>query len=271
MLDSAPVSRFASPAQHFWLSLFALLACGSLQGCTQQTSDDGPGQLFRHVPTSTQNLALSFDGQSQYATTGTAMFPVGRGTQTISAWFELEVIAGKHALITLRKDVDSGVELGLQDGRLGAWNVYANRPLVLATTPVAAGVWHHAAYTFDVTTNQLYLDGVLVASSTTQPGDRTPTTSWLGTLDGTNDLFKGNIDDFRVFKVVLPVETIMSEASGIAPTADAAGLVLDLPCNENDGDLVYDHSMLANDGLLGDGVDVRKPTRVPSGAPNDLN
>ena len=265
------MSRFACPAQHFWLSLFALLACSSLEGCTQQTSDDGPGRLFRHVPTSTQNLALSFDGQSQYATTGTALFPVGRGPQTISAWFELEVIAGKHALITLRKDGDSGVELGLQDGRLGAWRVFGNRTLVIATTPISAGVWHHAAYTFDMTTNQLYLDGVSVASSANLPDERTPTTSWLGTLDGTNDLFKGSIDDFRVFSVALASGAITPEAGGTISTADAGNLVLDLPCNENDGDLVYDYSTRMNDGLLGDGVDVRKPTRVQSGAPNDLN
>jgi Concanavalin A-like lectin/glucanases superfamily len=281
MLDSAAVSRFASSARYFWFSLFVLLACGSLAACTQRTSDEGPGKLTRHVPASTQNLALSFDGQTQYATTGTAMFPLGRGLQTISAWFELEVIAGKHALITLRKDGDSGVELGLQDGQLGAWRVYGNRTLVIAPTPITVGVWHHAAYTFDMTTNQLYLDGTVVATSASVPDERTPTTSWLGTLDGTNDLFKGSIDDFHVFSTVRSSTQIMGEAAGSFSSADAggSGLVLDLPCNEEGGDLLYDHSPPQNDaslgpqndGLLGDGVDSRKPMRVESGAPNDLN
>jgi hypothetical protein len=264
------VSRAASFVRHFRLSLGALLAFASLTACTQQSTDDGPTELFRTVPASNQNLALSFDGLDDYATTGTAQFPSGRSTQTISAWFELETVAGKHALITLRKDFDSGVELALQDGVLGAFRVFGNRTLVSSPTAVTAGTWHHAAYTFDVTNNQLWLDGVMVASSANAPDERTPTTCWLGTLDGTRDLFKGLIDDFRVFNVVRTAGQIGMEATGTFSSSDA-GLVLDLPCNENAGDLVYDHSPLANDGQLGDGIDQRMPARVMSGSPNDLN
>ncbi len=225
---------------------------------------------MRSVPSSSQNLALSFDGLDDYATTGTAQFPYGRGTQTISAWFELETLAGKHALITLRKDGDSGIELGLQEGVLGAWRVYGNRTLLTAPMPVTAGTWHHAAYTFDTTTNQIYLDGTLVASSTNAPDERTPTTCWLGTLDGASDLFSGSIDDFRVFTLVRTSAELMAEAQGSFAPSDP-GLVLYLPCNEDSGNQVFDHSPLANDGELGDGIDQRMPARVASGAPNDLN
>src|SRR5450432_4118372 len=139
--------------RRFWLPLFALLACGALEACTAQTSDNGPTELVRHVPDASQDGALSFDGVDDYGTTGTAQFPNGRGTQTISAWFQVEAVSGKHALITLRKDGDSCIELGLQDGAVGAWRVHGNR-LILAPSPVTVGVWHHAAYTFDATTHQ---------------------------------------------------------------------------------------------------------------------
>jgi Concanavalin A-like lectin/glucanases superfamily len=252
------------------LTLFTLLACGPLAACTEQQRDDGPSELVRHVPETSQNRALAFDGIDDYATTGTAQFPYGRGAQTISAWFEIEAVTGKHALITLRKDIDSGVELGLQDGLVGAWRVYGNRTLVIGTTPVTTGVWHHAAYTFDAVTNQIYVDGALVASTTNAPDERTPTTCWLGTLDGTSDLFKGSIDDFRVFNVARTSMQIANEAAGIFSTGDP-GLALYLPCNENGGSVVYDHSLLANDGELGDGIEPHLPTRIAPGAPNEEN
>lgn len=249
-----------------WLALLACLAC-TLASCTEQTADDGAAPLVRQDPGSSGNQALSFDGLDDYATAGTAQFPAGHNPQTISAWFELEASAGRHALITLRKDGDSGVEVGLQDGLLGAWRVYGNRTLLIATTPVTTGGWHHAAYTFDMTTNQIYVDGVLVASSTNLPDERTPTTCWLGTLNGTSDLFRGSIDNFRVFNVVRSEAQIAAEAGGTFSSTDP-GLVLDLPCNEDSGKIVFDHAGLGNDAELGDGIEQRTPTRVASGAPN---
>ncbi len=262
VLCPARSSRFS------WLPYALSLACAALTGCTQQSADDATPELSRIIPPTNTNLALSFDGIYDYATTGTAQFPVGRGPQTISAWFESGNVAGKHALITLRKDEDSGVEIALEDGVMGAWRVYGNRVLLSATAAVSAGIWHHVAYTFDGTTNQLFIDGAVVASSTSLPDERTPTTSWLGTLDGTNDLFQGLIDDFRVFNVTRSASEIQAEATG-SFAVDAAGLVLDLPCNEDIGSTVYDHSSLDNDGQLGDGIDQRMPSRVQSGSPDD--
>jgi len=241
----------------------------ALAACSAPVSDSAQTVLTRDVPPSTRNLALAFDGVDDYATTGTAQFPSGRSAQTISAWFRLESASGRRALITLRKDRDSGVELALVNGVLGAYRVFSNRVLVTATKPVSAGTWHHAAYTTDGVTNQIYIDGALAASSVSLPDERTPTTCWLGTLDGTLDLFKGSIDDFRVFNLVRTPAQIAAEAAGSFSGEDP-GSVLDLPCNEEAGNIVFDHSPLGNDGDLGDGFEPRIPARVPSGAPADL-
>lgn len=269
MLCSAEVLRFASfrrPRCSRALPLALLAICA----CTQTQVDDGPSVLVRQVPPSTGNQALAFDGIDDYATTGTAQFPPGTKLQTLSARFQVETINGKHALITLRKDEDSGIELGLRDGLLGAWRVYGNRTLALATTPVSTGEWHHAAYTFDFFTVRLYLDGALVASSTNTPNERTPTTCWLGTLDGEHDLFQGSLDDFRVFTAVRSAEQIANEAAGKSSSGDP-DLVLDLPCDEDGGNVLYDRSSAANDGELGDGVDQRMPHRVNSGPASAAN
>lgn len=240
-----------------------------LGACSGSAHGGTTPELVREVPPSTKNLALSFDGVDDYATTGTAQFPIGRGAQTLSAWFRLDDLAGKHALLTLRKDGDSGVELALVNGVLGAYRVLGNRTLLAATDAVSRGAWHHAAYTFDGTNNQLYVDGTLAASSTNLPDERTPTTCWLGTLDGTNDLFTGALDDFRVFATARTATQIAAEANGNFSPQDP-GIVLDLTCNEDTGNIVFDHSALGNDGELGDGFDLRMPARIASGTPLDL-
>jgi hypothetical protein len=245
----------------------AFAACAALFGCTDQSALTD-GELDREVLDSGKDLALSFDGTHDYATTGTATFPTGENAQTLSAWFELSSASGKYALLTLRKDFDSGIELGVSNGLVTAWRVYGGRTLAAATKAVTTGAWHHAAYTFDGTTTQVFVDGKVVGTGTSAPDSRTPTSSWVGTLDGTNDLFKGVIDDVRVFARVLSNDELAAEAKGTPVDDTDPKLVLDLPCNEASGAVVFDHSTFENDGELGDGVAKNMPKRVSvSGKP----
>lgn len=247
------MTRFASFAR--------AAALTALAACTQASADGGPDHLDRQFEDSGQNFALSFDGFDDYATSATAQFPDGRHEQTLSAWFMVDALAERAALLTLRKDWDSGIELGLRQGLVGAWRVYGDRQQVIAKTAITTGSWHHAAYTFDGTTNQLYVDGALVASSTELPDKRTPTSCWLGTLDGARDLFAGRMDDVHVFETARSAEQIAAEFAGKFAPSDP-GLVLNLTFDESAGDLVFDHSDRENDGQLGDGVAPHMPERV---------
>ncbi len=239
----------------------AALCALAASACTQATVDRGPMSLERTVDDSGQNRALSFDGEDDYATTATAQFRDGLKPYAISTWFRLDSIADKQAFITLRKDFDSGLGFGVVDGVLTAWRVFGDRTLVAGKDPVKVDTWHHAAYVFDGTNNQLYLDGSLVATSDDTPDKRTPTSSWLGTLEGTSELLHGSLDDLHVFKDARSADQIASEFS--APLAsDDPDLVLDLTFDESQGAIVYDHCSLANDGLLGDGIPQFMPTRI---------
>jgi len=242
-----------------WLG--AVTAFTTLAACTQPRADTGPDHLARNFEDSGQNMALAFDGVDDYATSATAQFPDGRHEQTLSTWFMVDKLAERVALLTLRKDWESGIELGLRQGLVGAFRVYGDRQLVSAKNAISTGKWHHAAYTFDGTTNQLYVDGALVASSGDLPDKRTPTTCWLGTLDGTRDLFQGRLDDVHVFETVQSDAQLAAEFSGNMPTNEL-GLVLDLTFDESAGAVIFDHTALANDGQLGDGVPQRMPERV---------
>src|SRR6478735_8269021 len=244
-----------------WLG--AVTAFTTLAACTQPPAEAGPDHLERKFQDSGQNCALSFDGVDDYATSATAQFPDGRHEQTLSTWFMVDTLAERVALLTLRKDFDSGVELGLRQGLLGAWRVYGDRQLVIAKTAISTGKWHHAAYTFDGTSNQLYVDGALLASSADLPDKRTPTTCWIGTLDGTRDLFQGRLDEVHVLEVARTAEQLSAEFSGSFSQGEL-GLVLALTFDESAGSVLFDHSERENDGQLGDGVPVRMPARVPA-------
>ena len=247
-------------------SLAALAALAALTACTELRSDTGPDHLERQFEDSGENFALAFDGIDDYATSATAQFPDGRHEQTVSTWFMVDTLAERVALITLRKDLESGIELGLRQGLVGAWRVLGDRQQVIAKTPITTGKWHHAAFTFDGTTNQLYVDGVQVASSTEAPDKRTPTSCWLGTLDGRRDLFAGRMDDVHVFETVRTGEQLAAEFAGNFPKNEP-GLVLDLRFDESAGNVLFDHTERANDAQLGDGVALRMPERVPANLP----
>ena len=251
-------------------SLAAVLALAVRAACTQPPADAGPDSLERHFEDSGQNFALSFDGVDDYVTSATARFPDGRDEQTLSVWFMVDTLAERSALLTLRKDFESGVELGLRQGIVGAWRVFGDKPLVTAKAAITSGVWHHAAYTFDRSSNTLYVDGELVASSTDLPDKRTPTTCWLGTLDGTRDLFVGRMDDVHVFETARTAAQVALEFGGEF-SSNLPGLVLDLPFDESAGNVVFDHSEQQNDGQLGDGVPSRMPRRVPANLPRSVH
>jgi hypothetical protein len=240
----------------------AIAWLASLSACTQRAADGGPNKLERHFQDSGHNLALSFDGVDDYVTTGTARFPNGWKEQTVSAWFMVDKTADRAALLTLRKDFDSGLELGLRKGVVGVWLVSADKPLLMAKEAITTRAWHHAAYTYDMSTNALYVDGALVATSTDSPDKRTPTSCWLGTLDGMRDLFQGRMDEAHVFETVRTADQLALEFSGQF-SSNLEGLVLDLTFNEGSGSVVFDHSEQQNDGELGDGVQQCMPRRLP--------
>ena len=105
--------------------------------------------------------ALSFDGSTGYASAGTVSIPAANASQTISFWAKFPSATGVHDMVTLMDPVDtSGIEVGLNGGSL---NVFENGgPILISMTAPSVGVWHHIAYvySFNASTDQLYVDGV---------------------------------------------------------------------------------------------------------------
>lgn len=231
-----------------------------------------------HAPPVTydgKNRVLRFDGRADYATTGTAAFPFPTDPQTVTLWLRLTEAASPAGdsgpvadgtVISLRKDFDSGLTLGLRDGAYEVWSVYSKRTFVRAAAPAKKNVWQYVTYTFDGSVHRLYIDGQRTGEGQTAPNNRTPTTAWLGSEDGSTAFFFGEMDEVLVYTVALADSVIVAQAGRgrvRATTLEQPDeLVLWLGFDEVSGYRALDRSPRRNDALLGDGIAACMPERV---------
>jgi hypothetical protein len=239
------------------------LLAALLGACGNEPDADPVLDESAEIPDSGLDYALEFDGRNDYASTGTAAYPYPEAPQTISLFVKREEQEGLRALVTLRKDRESGLELGLLDGKPVTIRIYDGSAFVEATDPIPAGRWVHLAYTFDRTLHRLYVDGELVGEKELAPNHRTPTTGWLGTLDGEQHLFSGVIDEVRIRDVLLEAGEIEQEMAGEV-VGEAENVVGYFNFDEGSGGRAYDRSAQRNHASLGDGVPARAPSRVLS-------
>src|SRR5206468_10059973 len=152
-------------------------------------------------------------------------------------------------------------------GALAVWRVYVDRVLVQAPTAPAPGTWHHVAYAFDGMTNTLFLDGTAVDAQTNPTDTRTPTSAWIGTLDGSANLFQGKLDEVRVWTTARSAGEVAADMRHGLP-GPQPGLVAYWTFDDAvNGGISADLSGSGNDVTLGDGEADRMPARVVSDAP----
>jgi len=221
-------------------------------------------------PFGASNLALSFDGLTEYATAGNGGFPAAGNAQTVEMWVDFAAPSATTTadFLAMRLDFTNGVQIGIHAGALAVWRTYVDRVLVQAPTLPSANAWHHVAYSYDTTVNMLYVDGAVADAEMTATDERTPTSVWLGTVDGTNQLFKGELDEIRVWTVVRTAAEIQADMQHSVP-GPVTGLVAYWTFDDSgSGGRALDASGSGNDVTLGDGLAANMPTRVSSGAPD---
>lgn len=238
------------------------------------TDNDGGSKrsaptLFSIVPPA-GNGGLYFNGLGQHVTFGDAP-ELKLTTFTLETWFRREgpgeaTETGAVTAIPLmakgrnesdQSQLDMNYFLGIResDGVLVAdfedSNLGTNVP-VAGRTPVAEGVWQHAAVTFDGSEWRLYLNGNLEAVKNT--GGLTPRAdsiqhaslaSALNSIGEPDGYFQGLLDETRIWSVARSQSEIrasvnfevasaanlvgrwaMTEGSGVTITSTAAGSVI---------------------------------------------
>ncbi len=120
--------------------------------------------------------------------------------------------------------------------------------------------WHHVAVTIGKQYVRIYVDGEKVAETadiTTRPSDIRPALNYIGRSQFASDpLFKGNIDDLRIYNCELSEAAIASIARQLSMDVNADGRV-----DVQDADQIYNRMKKPTDGgsnrvedVNGDGI-----------------
>ena len=222
--------------------------------------------------------ALSFDGSSNYINIGTQSSLDLKTKHSVSAWVKTNAINVTQAIFSHGGAMCCGSEYGLWirfDGGGGTYKFFAQNNLdgvyFDSNQTVIPNRWYFLTYTWDGSTESLYVDGVLDASralsgTITEYSNRNGIGA--GVREEVSSYFSGIIDDVRVYNRALTGDEIKrlyrigaTLKMGVSKANDtlANGLVgwwtFDGP--DMAGNTAYDKSPFGNKGILTNG-----PTRT---------
>ncbi|GAA5083353.1 hypothetical protein GCM10023210_01840 [Chryseobacterium ginsengisoli] len=179
--------------------------------------------LIFQVGFSQQGAALDFDGVNDYVSCGNIL-PV---SYTKEAWIYVKSLNSPNNII-------SG---GDSDGLHAFWVPVSNSGKISAghngdwfavedSVPLSINTWHHVAVTYDAatTTLKLYKDGALVdTNNDVDPVDEGNMVR-LGAFNDADNLFKGTIDEVRIWNRALSPTEIANTMNCELP-GSVAGLI----------------------------------------------
>jgi hypothetical protein len=159
------------------------------------------------------HAALSFNGTTAYGTLPLAGEPATTAAKTVAMWVNLSSTAGTQDFFSvLNNTPGTNYVIGVRSGTIAA--LKASGVVMASVAAPATGSWHHVAYTYDgVSTSTVYLDGTTVGSGATAPTG-TNATIWIGSREGTTEMYSGQLDDLRVYSVALTAAQVKGLAAG---------------------------------------------------------
>jgi hypothetical protein len=144
--------------------------------------------------------AMNFDGGT--VAVGTSNLPGANASQTISAWINITAMPASTSGIVSISQASGNILLGLSTTELGVRR--SDGTQIVGTTAPSTGSWHHVAYTWDGTTNVLYIDGIAQpATNTAHDATGAVTSALIGATSLTTGFFNGQIDDVRIYDAAL--------------------------------------------------------------------
>jgi hypothetical protein len=156
--------------------------------------------------------AMSFDGAAGYVSTGVSGLPAANASQTISAWVNVTALPASDASIVALNGSSSTVRLALSPTALGV--LRNDGTALISTAPPSTGAWHHVAYTWDGSNNQLYVDGTAVSPTTTAHDSAAVSSAFIGATGAAAGFLSGKVDDVRVYSAALSATQVSRLAAG---------------------------------------------------------
>ncbi|MBA4319342.1 MAG: MAM protein [Flavobacterium sp.] len=158
---------------------------------------------FGYAPERTYPRAISFDGTNDYLDAGKVLNL--DNTFTVSTWIKRN--SANQTILSKRDNAfTTGYDLSINNvGKAEMSWINGTKQTITSSVAIPPGKWHNVAVTFDGTTAQLYIDGVLDVAQAMPTVPANTQSFLIAAADGVNttSFFNGGIDEVRVWKVAL--------------------------------------------------------------------
>jgi hypothetical protein len=216
------------------------------------------------VASGDQDFFMSFNGTDQRAVGAAGFYPVPTEPTdafTVSAWVFDSTLNGDWSFIAAQQSQPSGEAfyLGTRDGSQEIWASGWGTNVLLPVNQ-----WAHVALTRTGTTAKLYLNGFLVASTTSYDNTKSFTQApfRIGSFVEDRQFWAGRIDQVKVYSTVLTDAQVREDQHSYGQPTGVTSLVAHYDLNEGPADgpgtgTVYNRAAGATTGDL---VTVNGPT-----------
>lgn len=209
------------------------------------------GATWKTAVNCKEGRCFEFDGSGNYidAGEGSGDFDFGTGDFTLAFWAKLNSHSDASGLVT-KTDGSYWSGIGFSFTTPSSPDspyfrvVGTGGAIELNTSLGDSYGWKYFTGMRDGNTFKVYIDGVLITSTTNDVGNINNDVN-LRIARGNSGYYNGLIDQVKIFNVALTQREIMMEMNAGKP-----GPVLDMDFNEGGGDTAYDKSGFENNGDL---------------------
>jgi len=193
----------------------SLTACYALDGNATEPINNFTGTLSSVSPTlghlGAANTALYFSGNNSSYVQLPNNSMLKPNEISFSAWVKASVLYSNQAIVFTKNTQSSfftAYTIAIFSGSFVVCRQDANTTdLLYSTTAVTLNTWYHVAFSMDISTAKIYVNGVLEGSmnlgSTGFNYDPTRNVLLGGTNEPFNNYFNGSIDNVRFYNRIL--------------------------------------------------------------------
>lgn len=206
------------------------------------------------LPLTNTSNALNFDGINDYVLLDDLSIYTGLTSLTVEAWVYPTAAAGWHEVFQV---LPNNITLALSGISLYGFindNAAGTQNSITIANAVTLNEWNHIAMTWDSSTGEhiLYANGVEIGSISNASTDALVAGTggpYIGTLEGSSEMYQGAIDELRIWNTALSATQIRDKMCEEL-NGDESGLIGYYCFNQTFGPTLLDITSSNNHGTL---------------------